>query len=143
MMKSGFRTIMLALLASLICYGQETTPPPSRVQKKPPATAPSSQTPSEPPPQAQAPPSQRRSEATPSERPGQQQRAEAAAGEEMAPTQPMHFDMAEVPPVQTHHEIHIDGKLLHYTATAGRMPIKNGEGKIEAEMFFVAYTLDG
>lgn len=54
----------------------------------------------------------------------------------------MHFDMAEVPPVQTHHEIHLNGKLLRYTATAGRLPIKNAEGKIDAEMFFVAYTLD-
>ena len=35
------------------------------------------------------------------------------------------------------------GKLLKYTATAGRLPIKRGDGKIEAEMFYVAYTLDG
>ncbi len=54
-----------------------------------------------------------------------------------------HFDMTEVPPVVTHHQITVDGKLLHYTATAGRLPIKRGDGKIEAEMFFVAYTLDG
>lgn len=37
----------------------------------------------------------------------------------------------------------MNGKLLHYTATAGRLPIKRADGKIEAEMFFVAYTLDG
>jgi carboxypeptidase C (cathepsin A) len=55
----------------------------------------------------------------------------------------MHFDMAEVPPEETHHEISIGGKVLRYTATAGRLPIKDAEGKIEAEMFFVAYTLDG
>jgi carboxypeptidase C (cathepsin A) len=36
----------------------------------------------------------------------------------------------------------LDGKLLRYTATTGRLPIKRGDGKIEAEMFFVAYTLD-
>ncbi|HYM05297.1 MAG TPA: peptidase S10, partial [Terriglobales bacterium] len=36
-----------------------------------------------------------------------------------------------------------DGKLLKYTATTGRLPLKRGDGKIEAEMFFVAYTLDG
>ena len=54
----------------------------------------------------------------------------------------MHFDVAEVPPVQTHHEIHVNSKSLRYTATAGRLPIKNAEGKIDAEMFFVAYTLD-
>ena len=34
-------------------------------------------------------------------------------------------------------------KLLKYTATTGRLPLKRGDGKIEAEMFFVAYTLDG
>ena len=54
-----------------------------------------------------------------------------------------HFDMAEVPPVVTHHQIAVDGKTLKYTATAGRLPIKRGDGKIEAEMFFVAYTVDG
>jgi len=32
---------------------------------------------------------------------------------------------------------------LKYTATTGRLPLKRGDGKIEAEMFFVAYTLDG
>ncbi len=54
-----------------------------------------------------------------------------------------HFDMTEVAPVVTHHQITVDGKLLHYTATAGRLPIKRADGKVEAEMFFVAYTLDG
>jgi carboxypeptidase C (cathepsin A) len=52
------------------------------------------------------------------------------------------FDVAEVPPVVTHHQISLEGKPLKYTATAGRLPIKRGDGKIEAEMFFVAYTLD-
>jgi carboxypeptidase C (cathepsin A) len=54
-----------------------------------------------------------------------------------------HYDMAEVPPVVTHHEIKVEGKELKYTATVGRLPIKRGDGKIEAEMFYVAYTLDG
>jgi len=54
-----------------------------------------------------------------------------------------HFDMTEVPPVVTHHQTTVNGKMLKYTATAGRLPIKRGDGKIEAEMFFVAYTLDG
>ena len=53
------------------------------------------------------------------------------------------FDVSEVPPVVTHHQITLDGKPLKYTATTGRLPIKRGDGKIEAEMFFVAYTLDG
>jgi carboxypeptidase C (cathepsin A) len=54
-----------------------------------------------------------------------------------------HYDVIEVPPVITHHQIAVNGKTLSYTATAGRLPIKRGDGKIEAEMFFVAYTLDG
>src|SRR5215471_8914295 len=54
-----------------------------------------------------------------------------------------HYDVSEVAPVVTHHQITVDGKLLRYTATAGRLPIKRPDGKIEAEMFFVAYTLDG
>ncbi len=54
-----------------------------------------------------------------------------------------HYDVAEVPPVITHHQTTLNGKTLSYTATTGRLPIKRGDGKIEAEMFFVAYTLDG
>ena len=54
-----------------------------------------------------------------------------------------HFDMTEVAPVVTHHQATVNGTILKYTATAGRLPIKRGDGKIEAEMFFVAYTLDG
>jgi carboxypeptidase C (cathepsin A) len=54
-----------------------------------------------------------------------------------------HYDVTEVPPVVTHHQITVAGRALKYTATAGRLPIKRDDGKIEAEMFFVAYTLDG
>ncbi|MGD1074040.1 MAG: peptidase S10 [Bryobacteraceae bacterium] len=54
-----------------------------------------------------------------------------------------HFDMTEQTPVVTHHQITVDGKPLKYMATTGRLPIKRGDGKIEAEMFYVAYTLDG
>ena len=54
-----------------------------------------------------------------------------------------HYDVSEVPPVITHHQIALNGKNLSYTATTGRLPVKRGDGKIEAEMFFVAYTLDG
>src|SRR3954462_3336402 len=45
------------------------------------------------------------------------------------------FDVSEVPPVVTHHTITVEGKPLKYTATTGRLPIKRGDGKIEAEMF--------
>jgi carboxypeptidase C (cathepsin A) len=69
---------------------------------------------------------------------------------EPAPAQPQpkvtedkkeeHFDVSEVPPVITHHQITPNGKPLKYTATTGRLPIKRDDGKIEAEMFFVAYV---
>ncbi|HLW52403.1 MAG TPA: peptidase S10 [Candidatus Angelobacter sp.] len=50
----------------------------------------------------------------------------------------------ETPPVVTHHETHVGGRVLHYTVTAGMMPLKNNEtGEIEAHMFYMAYTLDG
>ena len=46
-------------------------------------------------------------------------------------------------PLSLRHQISAGGKSLSYTATTGRLPIKRGDGKIEAEMFFVAYTVDG
>jgi len=67
----------------------------------------------------------------------------AEPGKEAPGDKEEHYDMTEVPPVVTRHQITLAGKVLHYTATAGRLPIKRGDGKIEAEMFFVAYTLDG
>ena len=53
------------------------------------------------------------------------------------------YDMTEVAPVVSHHAITLKSGALRYTATAGRLPIKTGEGVIEAQVFFVAYTLDG
>src|SRR6266702_4389551 len=63
----------------------------------------------------------------------------------LAPATPnTKFDMKEVAPIVTHHSIKAaSGKTLQYTATTGRMPIKDAVGNIEAEMFYVAYTLDG
>ncbi len=55
----------------------------------------------------------------------------------------LHWDMTEAAPIQTQHKITVGGKTLNYTATAGRLPIKDPAGKIQAEMFFAAYTLDG
>ena len=64
-----------------------------------------------------------------------------------APKEPekgLHFDMKETDPVVTHHEVKTaEGKVLKYTATAGRLPIRELDGTTSAQMFFVAYTLDG
>ena len=45
-------------------------------------------------------------------------------------------------PVVTHHQITVGGKLLKYTVTTGKLPIKNAQGETEAEIFFMAYTAD-
>ncbi len=45
-------------------------------------------------------------------------------------------------PVVTHHALDLEGRTLRYTATAGRMPIPNADGDVEAHIFYVAYTLD-
>ena len=48
----------------------------------------------------------------------------------------------ETAPIVTHHEVHAGGKLLKYTATVGLMPLKNEKGETEANIFYMAYTLD-
>jgi carboxypeptidase C (cathepsin A) len=46
-------------------------------------------------------------------------------------------------PVVTHHQIAVGGKSLRYTVTTGKLPLKSDTGETEAEIFFMAYTLDG
>jgi carboxypeptidase C (cathepsin A) len=65
-----------------------------------------------------------------------------SVGDEDDEEQEQHFDMTEAPPAVTHHEIRLNGRLLHYTATACRLPIKEAGGKTDALMFYVAYTLE-
>jgi carboxypeptidase C (cathepsin A) len=50
-------------------------------------------------------------------------------------------DDSTAKPVVTHHALNVGGKQLHYTATAGLMPIRNPEGEVEAHIFYMAYTL--
>ena len=50
---------------------------------------------------------------------------------------------AEPKPAITQHKVSIDGKTISYTATAARLPIKDDQGHTEAEMFYVAYTVNG
>lgn len=100
---------------------------------------------------------QQETQKKPAQKQSQQQKPEESSAKNTEPTakQPEtkpaddkegkdeRFDMTEVPPVITHHQITVAGKSLKYTATAGRLPIKRDDGKIEAEMFFVAYTVEG
>ena len=45
-------------------------------------------------------------------------------------------------PIVTKHSIQLGGKALSYTATTGMMPIRTADGKVDANMFYVAYTVD-
>lgn len=118
-------TIFIAVFCSTSFARQSQNPkPPTRKQ-------PAAQSSEKPPENPEKP-------AAPAEaKPPAHEASEGREGKEE------HYDMAEVPPVVTHHQITVNGKLLKYTATTGRLPIKRDDGKIEAEMFYVAYTLDG
>ncbi len=122
---SGLFTIILIVALSATFGQQSDTPKPATAKKQPAAQS------AEKPPESSAKP-----ETPPEPKPAHEGPGDKDSKEE-------HYDMTEVPPVVTHHQITVDGKLLKYTATAGRLPIKRGDGKIEAEMFYVAYTLDG
>ena len=119
--------VALVVILCVSAVAQQSAP--SKNQKPKPAAA---QT-SEAKPEQPAP--------TPEQKP-EPPKAAPPTGEPAKP-EPEHYDMTEVPPVVTHHQITVNGKALKYTATTGRLPIKRDDGKIEAEMFFVAYTLDG
>jgi len=43
----------------------------------------------------------------------------------------------------THHQVTIGARILHYTARAGLLPIRDNEtGDVHGNMFFVSYTVD-
>jgi carboxypeptidase C (cathepsin A) len=46
-------------------------------------------------------------------------------------------------PSVTHHTLEVAGRTLAYTATTGLMSIRNEQGNVQAEIFYVAYTRDG
>jgi carboxypeptidase C (cathepsin A) len=49
----------------------------------------------------------------------------------------------ETPPIETAHEIRLNGEVLQYKVTTGRMPIRKDTGEIEGEIFYMAYTREG
>ncbi len=131
---------LASLLVPMTILAQQPSTPPERAQNPQRSSEQTETTPSQAP--AERPQREERPAATPTTPPTPSEQAQAggAPGEGI---RAMHFDMTEVPPVVTHHQIRVNGEALRYTATTGRLPIKDAEGKIEAEMFFVAYTLDG
>src|ERR1700756_488219 len=127
-----FAVLLLLLTASWAQQPESTQTKPAT----PKATA-KEQKPSTPPKVPEGKPQEAQTAVNPPEE-------EKAESNKQTPTEKdQHYDVTEVPPVVTHHQITVAGKALKYTATAGRLPIKRDDGKIEAEMFFVAYTLDG
>src|ERR1700681_4504430 len=74
---------------------------------------------------------------------GQQSPAPSSTAEQARTPAEAPKPLVEEKPVETKHELRAGGKTLSYTATAGMMPIKSQQGEIEANLFYVAYTLDG
>lgn len=55
-------------------------------------------------------------------------------------------DQQPIPPEKssvTHHDMTLDGKTIHYTATAGTLLIRDEEEKPYGSIFYIAYTQDG
>ena len=135
------KTILALFLISTLAipaFAQErrrTQPPPSTQTTTPPSTEPETPARTRQTEQEQQP--ARETERARSE--AEQQRGGGGG----ATITTFHFDMKETPASVTHHSITVNGQPLRYTATAGRLPIKTGEGTTEALMFYVAYTLDG
>jgi carboxypeptidase C (cathepsin A) len=119
--------LMCALLSAAL--SQQANSPKDQPNQKKPATQPAKNE-KKPPESATKPPE------TPA---AEEHKPDATASDK---DKEEHYDVTEVAPVVTRHQITVDGKLLKYTATAGRLPIKREDGKIEAEMFFVAYALE-
>ena len=134
------RSLFVSLLLTLaLCVGALSQEPSSSTPA--PETSQAKKKKNEPPPATRTPEPAAQAQPTPAPPPAPQPKPEPA--KESDKDKEEHYDMTEVPPVVTHHQLTLDGKVLKYTATAGRLPIKRGDGHIEAEMFFVAYTLDG
>lgn len=129
-MRSVLTSLMVVLALSVAGVAQQSDTPkkPAKEKKESKAEPSTPKTESKTPDAPAAP-----SEAKP----------EAGGAADKASDKEERYDMTEVAPVVTHHQATIGGKVYSYTATTGRLPLKRGDGKTEAMMFFVAYTVDG
>src|SRR5262245_52966795 len=114
--------VVLAILPSLSASAQQKPPPAPRPGER-------AEKPGEPP-----------EEALPRAEKEREQPGASSEGDELLK---LKWDMAERAPIATHHQVNAGGRSIKYTATAGRMPIKDQAGTTEAQVFFVAYTQDG
>jgi len=71
--------------------------------------------------------------------------AHAAEEKHGAPAPAPAASTAVAPPADavTHHRLTIAGQEIAYTASAGTLPLKDDKGEKEADIFYVAFTLDG
>ncbi len=122
-------TILLSLAIAPLSFAQQKNPPKPQVEKTAPAPATETPKTEEPRQEAQQP---------------HHEPSQAAAPEATHPAPAgLHFDMTEPAPVITHHQVTIGGRTIHYTATVGKLPIRDAVGNTDALMFYVAYTEDG
>src|SRR5258708_20287168 len=79
----------------------------------------------------------RNPDAAPTPAPAQEQAPKPAAPEPKK-------EAPEQPPVVTHHEVHVGGKTLRYTATAGMMPLKNNDTReVQAHLLYIPHPPHG
>ncbi|ABF43003.1 peptidase S10, serine carboxypeptidase [Candidatus Koribacter versatilis Ellin345] len=130
MKQSWLNALLCCAILGATAGAQQKNPPKPQVEKSSPSENIANR-PANAPEEPRAQREERRQEDAP-----QQPR-----GEGQKPS--MKWDMTETAPVVTHHEINVNGRALRYTATVGRLPIKDLTGTTEALMFYVAYTLDG
>ena len=55
---------------------------------------------------------------------------------------PQQEEIKDEPPIITSHHLKLNGKTLSYTASVGKMPLKNEKDELAAQIFYIAYTLD-
>jgi len=131
--------LFLALLTAPFLMAQQSSSRDATPETAKPASSKKDRSKKEPAPASNAAPDK----STENKKTAEPPKAEAGDAVDKDKDKEEHFDVSEAPPVVTHHQFALNGKTLNYTATAGRLPLKRPDGKIEAEMFFVAYTLDG
>lgn len=122
-------TILLSIAVAPLSLAQQQNPPKPQVEKTTPSPAAETPKTEEPRQEAQQP---------------HREPSQAAASEPSHPAPAaLHFDMTEPTSVVTHHQITISGRTIRYTATVGKLPIRDAVGNTDALMFYVAYTADG
>ena len=55
---------------------------------------------------------------------------------------PASDEIKEEAPIVTAHELELDSRSLAYSATVGKLPLKDEKDKIVAQIFYTAYTLE-